>query len=294
MDHRSKAHTPDGRTLDTFAAGPEDGVPLLFHNGTPSTGQLYRPFVDAAAERGLRMVSFSRAGYGDSTRNPGRSVADVAIDAAAVLDQVGVDRFYTLGWSGGGPHALACAGLLPDRVIGAVVVGSLAPRDARGLDWLSGMADDNVAVFSAALAGGDELQVLLEQIAPAFANVTSDEVTSRLGKLVPEIDRAAISGESATWLAEIFRESVRDGIWGWYDDELAFVRAWGFDVGRIGVPTAVWQGELDRNTPFAHGEWLASAIPGARAHLLADHGHFSLGVESFGRMLDDLLANAPS
>lgn len=294
MDLRLQAHTADGRTLDTFVAGPEDGVAVLFHNGTPSSGQLYRPFVEAAAERGLRMVSFSRAGYGASTRQPGRTVADAAHDAETVLDRLGVDRFYTLGWSGGGPHALACAAFLPGRVIGAVTVGGLAPYGSEGLDWMAGMGDENVAAFRAALAGGVDLRAFLEQVVPSFATMTGDQVVARLGDQVPEVDRTAIDGEAANWLAEVFRESVRSGIWGWYDDELAFVHGWAFAVSDIATPTAVWQGALDRNTPLAHGEWLASHIPAAHPHMLPNHGHFSLGVDSFGLMLDGLLAIAPA
>ncbi len=143
--------TPDGRTLDAFVAGPEDGVALLFHNGTPSSGQLYGPFVETAAGRGVRMISFSRPGSGESTRNPGRSVADVAVDAAAVLDEFGIGQCYTLGWSGGGPHALACAALLRDRVTAAATVGGLAPYGADGLDWMTGMGDENVAAFNEGL-----------------------------------------------------------------------------------------------------------------------------------------------
>src|SRR6266545_540948 len=127
MDPQTKTYTPDGRTLDVYVDGPEGAVPLLFHNGTPSSGQLYAPFVEAASQRGLRLVSFSRAEYGSSTRNPGRSVADVVPDVTAVLDQLGANRFYTLGWSGGGPHALACAALLPARLIGAATVGGWRP-----------------------------------------------------------------------------------------------------------------------------------------------------------------------
>ena len=289
-----KAGTPDGRTLDVYLDGPERAVPLLFHNGTPSSGQLYAPFVEAASQRGLTMVSFSRAGYGSSTRNPGRSVADVIPDVAAVLDQLGAQRFYTLGWSGGGPHALACAALLPSRLIGAATVGGIAPYDAKGLDWMAGMGEENIAGFGAALAGEAALSTFLDEVAPSFASVTPDEVAARLGNLVSEVDRSAISGEAAAWLADVFRESVRNGIWGWHDDELAFVRPWGFSVGDISVPVAIWQGLQDRFTPFAHGEWLASHIPGVHPHLLADHGHLSLGVNSFGRILDDLLTIAPA
>ena len=100
---------PDGRSLDVFVGGPENGTPLLFHNGTPGAGLPFAPFVQTLADRGLRYVSFSRPGYGSSTRHDGRQVVDVVDDAAAVLDALGAERCYIIGWSGGGPHALACA-----------------------------------------------------------------------------------------------------------------------------------------------------------------------------------------
>src|SRR5688500_1679717 len=172
MGLRFETGTPGGRSLDVYADGPEGALPVLFHNGTPSSGQHYGPFVDAASQRGLRMVSFSRAGYGSSTRDPGRSIAEVTPDVAAVLEELGAERFYTLGWSGGGPHALACAALLPKRVIGAATVGGLAPYDAEGLDWMADMGQENIDAFSAALAGDAALRPLLEGIAPSFATVT--------------------------------------------------------------------------------------------------------------------------
>jgi pimeloyl-ACP methyl ester carboxylesterase len=294
MTARFTVDTSEARTLDAYVDGPEGAVPLLFHNGTPSTGQLFEPFVQAASERDLRMVSFSRAGYANSTRHPGRSVADVVPDVAAVLDQLGAQRFYTLGWSGGGPHALACAALLPERLLGAATVGGLAPYDADGLDWMAGMGQENIAAFRAALTSEAAMRTLLEKIGPAFATVTADEVAARLGNLVSDIDRSAISGAAAAWLADVFRESVRSGIWGWLDDERAFVRPWGFDLSDIDVPAAIWQGAQDRFTPYAHGEWLASHIPRVRPHLLPDQGHLSLGVGSFGLILDDLLTIAPN
>lgn len=266
----------------------------FFTTAPPVPGQLYAPFVEAAAQRGLRLVSFSRAGYGDSTRKPGRNVAAVAPDAAAVVDQLDADRFYTLGWSGGGPHALACAVLLPERLVGAATVGGIAPYGADGLDWMAGMGQENVAGFGAALAGNAAIHQLLEQIGPSFATVTADQMAARLGNLVSDVDRAAITGEAAAWLAEVFRESVRNGFWGWQDDELAFVKPWGFDLADTRIPVAIWQGAQDRFTPFAHGEWLASHIPGAHPHLLRDQGHQSLGVDSFGLILDDLLTLAPA
>jgi pimeloyl-ACP methyl ester carboxylesterase len=220
-------------------------------------------------------------------------VADVAPDVSAVLEELGAHRFYTLGWSGGGPHALACAALLPERLIAAATVGGLAPYRAEGLDWMAGMGQENIEAFGAAVADPAALEQFLAAVAPEFATVNPPEVTASLGNLVSDVDHAAISGEAAAWLADVFRESVRNGIWGWYDDELALVEPWGFDVSEIAVPVAIWQGSQDRMTPFAHGEWLASAIPGARAHLLPEHGHLSLGVGSFGLLVDDLLGLAP-
>jgi pimeloyl-ACP methyl ester carboxylesterase len=289
---RFVATTPDGRRLDVCVDGPAVGVPLLFQNGTPSSGQLFAPFVTAAAERGLRMVSFSRAGYGSSDRNPGRSVADVIPDTVAALDRLSAPRFYALGWSGGGPHALACSALLPDRLIAAATVGSLAPVGSEGLDWLAGMGDQNVLAFRAAQADSTELQRVLVDVAPSFATITGDEVAETLATLASHVDRAAISGEAADWLAAVFQESVRNGIWGWYDEELALVHPWGFEPGDIDAPVAIWQGTEDHFTPYRHGEWLAQHIPAARAHLLAGEGHLSLGVDSFGRILDDLLGLA--
>jgi pimeloyl-ACP methyl ester carboxylesterase len=159
---------------------------------------------------------------------------------------------------------------------------------------MAGMGEGNAAGFGAALEGDPALQSLLERIGPAFGSVSADDVAASLGNLVADVDRPAISGPAAAWLASVFRESVREGLWGWHDDQLAFVRPWGFSVGEIAVPVAIWQGLLDRQTPYAHGEWLASHIPGAHPHLLSDEGHLSLGVDSFGQILDDLLAIAPA
>jgi pimeloyl-ACP methyl ester carboxylesterase len=289
MDRPHIVRTPDGRLLEVYLGGPEGGAPFLFHNGTPGAGLLYAPLVKAASERELRTIGYSRAGYGDSSRNPGRSIADIAADATAILDAVGADRFHTLGWSGGGPHALACAALMPERVIATATIGGVAPYAADGLDWMAGMAQENVDEFGAALAGPTELQASLEAEAQRLGSVTPDQVAASLRGLVSEVDRAAITGEYATWLADVFRESIRNGIWGWFDDDLAFTRPWGFDPGTIRTRVAIWQGAQDRMVPLAHGEWLAAHIPGARAHLHREHGHLSM-VTSFGLILDDLLA----
>ncbi|MGI8446514.1 MAG: alpha/beta fold hydrolase [Streptosporangiaceae bacterium] len=139
--------TPDGRQLEVLAAGPEDGLPLIFHNGTPGGLVAFPAMAAAAAERGLRTVMYARPGYGGSTGQPGRRIADAAADITAVLAEVGAQQFVTVGWSGGGPHALACAALLPGRCLAAASLAGVAPARAAGLDWTAGMGPENVTEF---------------------------------------------------------------------------------------------------------------------------------------------------
>jgi pimeloyl-ACP methyl ester carboxylesterase len=278
---------PDGRRLEVRVGGPETGTPLVFHYGTPSGAELFPPMVEAAARHGLRTVVYSRPGYRTSTPQPGRTVADAATDTAAILDALGAGTFVTLGWSGGGPHALACAALLPDRCTAAASLAGVAPYTASGLDWLAGMGAENVEEFGAAAAGEQALTSYLEPFAAELAKIQASDIAQALGDLVSDVDRRAITGEYAEFLAASFRAAVSTGIAGWRDDDLAFVRDWGFPLR--GDRVAVWQGGQDRMVPFTHGEWLAANLAGARVHLLPDEGHLSLVVGWFDQILDDLV-----
>lgn len=283
----------DGRSLDAWVAGPADGLPLVMHHGTPSSGLPYQPFVEDVTRRGLRWVSYSRPGYGDSSRQLGRVVADCASDVAAILDRFESQRCYTLGGSGGGPHALACAALLPDRIVAATTVASVAPYGVEGLDFLAGMGPENVEEFNAALAGRGELQPILERWAKEYADLTPEAIADALGGLVSDVDKAVLTGEFAEAFLDSYREGGRIGIWGWYDDDLAFTVEWGFDLASIRVPVTLWQGHQDFMVPPAHGRWLAAHVAGASARMEPDHGHLSLYVGSFGALLDDMLEGAP-
>ncbi|MFB9234135.1 alpha/beta fold hydrolase [Plantactinospora siamensis] len=281
----------DGRELEVLVTGPADGPVLVVHSGTPSAAadvpELSRP----AAERGLRTVFYSRPGYAGSAPRPGRTVADAAADTRAVLDHLGCDRFVTVGTSGGGPHALACAAGLPDRCVAAATVAGVAPFEADGLDWYAGMGPENLEEFTAARDGAEALTAFLTAGQPGLAGITGADVAAALGGLASEVDRAALTGDFADALAESFRRSVSTGVAGWRDDDLAFVRPWGFDLSAIAVPVAVWQGAQDRTVPPQHGRWLAEHIRTARAHLYDDEGHLSLLLQG-GRILDDLLGLA--
>jgi pimeloyl-ACP methyl ester carboxylesterase len=282
---------PDGRDLEVEVSGPDGAPVLLFHGGTPGGSAQLAPMARGAHARGLRLVTLSRPGYGASTRRPGRTVADAVDDAALVLDHVGVDTCLVAGWSGGGPHALAIGALLPDRVRGVLCIAGVAPYDAEGLDFLAGMGEDNIEEFGAALKGEDALRAWLDNVRPELVAVTPDHVSASLDTLLPPVDEAALTGEFAEHLAESFRQSVATGVDGWLDDDLAFTRPWGFDLGAIAVPTYLWQGSDDLMVPFAHGQWLAEQIPGVTAHLEPGEGHLSVGLGAMDRMLDELIGS---
>jgi pimeloyl-ACP methyl ester carboxylesterase len=280
----------DGRQLEVLVVGPPAGLPLVFHHGTPGGATIYPPLIKAAAGQGLRVVLYGRPGYGTSTPAPGRVVADAAADVAAILDHLGAAEFVTAGWSGGGPHALACAHLLPGRCLAAATLAGVAPFNAEGLDWLAGMGNDNVGEFETALEGAGPLAVLLEQIAPLFQSLTGDMLADNIGDLASAPDKEALRGELADYVVASFKAGLRLGITGWRDDDLAFVKDWGFPVpvsaGGVpagGAPVCVWQGDEDWMVPFAHGQWLASHIPAARTHFSSGTGHMYLP-------LDDVVA----
>jgi pimeloyl-ACP methyl ester carboxylesterase len=277
-----------GRDLEVLVDGPQGGTVLLFHSGTPSAAVRNPLITNPAAKRGLRVVCYSRPGYASSTPSPGRSVADAAEDVEAILDALAAERFLTLGWSGGGPHALACAALLSERCLAAAIIAGVAPYGAAGLDWLAGMGQDNIDEFGAALEGEVAVSEFLEKAAADLAQVTGPVLADALGGLASGVDKAALTGELADVLAESFRRSVSTGIAGWRDDDLAFTRPWGFELKSMRVPVAIWQGARDLMVPFDHGRWLAANVAGAQSRLLDDEGHISL-LNHIDRILEDLV-----
>ena len=280
---------PDGRSLDIVDAAGDKPV-LLFHHGTPGSGRPVRAMQRAAENAGLRLVTYSRAGYGGSSRKAGRSVADVAADMEALLDALGAERCVTVGWSGGGPHSLAMGALLPERTAGVVSIAGIAPYGARGIDFMAGMGEQNVVEFSASLAGEETLRPSLEADAEQLADTDAAGMIEGMATLLPQVDRDHLTDEFGEDLAANFNEGLRNGVDGWVDDDLAFTGPWGFDLASITVPVAIWQGSEDLMVPYAHGQWLATHVPGVRAHLLEGEGHLSVAVGALDEMFADLKA----
>jgi pimeloyl-ACP methyl ester carboxylesterase len=261
----------DGRVLhayDTRAAGTTGGTgapaAVFWLHGSPNIGSPPEPLFAAAAANGLRWVSYDRPGYGGSSPHDGRAVASAATDVAAVADALGIGRFAVLGHSGGGPHALACAALLPERVIAAVSVSAPAPFDADGLDWFAGWSP-GIAAENRAAAGG---RAALEA---HWAQAAEEEMSA----FFTDADMTALGG-GWSWLAGVAGQAMEQGNEGYLEDTLASVRPWGFRLGDIRVPVLVMHGARDKMVPCAHGEWLAARCPAAASRTVPGAGHITV------------------
>jgi len=280
---------PDGRRLEYCVSGPEGAPALLFHHGTPGACTQMKALAAGAHQLGLRLVTSSRAGYGRSSRRPGRCIADVTDDTAHLLDALGIERCLVAGWSGGGPHALACGARLADRVRAVLVIAGVGPSGVAGLDFLSGMGEANLAEFGAAAEGEDVLRPFLEAEQEGLASITAGDLAQGLASLLSPADLVALAGGLDEDLVAQLRHGVGTGVDGWLDDDLAFLADWGFSIDDVTVPTTLWQGSDDLMVPFSHGRWLAGHVPGAVAHLEDGEGHLSIAADPH-RLLSELVA----
>jgi pimeloyl-ACP methyl ester carboxylesterase len=274
--------TPDGRTLRVVEVGSADGPAIVAHHGTPGGRRLYRLEVESAEERGLRLIAYDRPGYGGSSPARGRSAADAAADVAAILDALGVERFATYGGSGGGPHALACAALLPEQCVAAATVAAVGPSDAPDLDWTAGMGEGNLAEVAAAREGRDRLTEYCRADAAGILGARAEELVDAMRPHLSDVDARALTGDFAAHVLAAIADGLEPGVEGWVDDDFAFLAPWGFEPGAIGVPVLIWQGEEDLMVPAAHGRWLREHVGGAEGGVLAGEGHLTLAVDRIG------------
>jgi pimeloyl-ACP methyl ester carboxylesterase len=269
--------TPDGRTLAVYEGGDPGGVAVIWHHGTPGCGAIYEPWSVDAQGLGIRLIGYDRAGYGGSTRQPGRRVAACAADVTTIADALELERFAVWGISGGGPHALACAALCDERLKAVGSLASVAPWEAEGLAWLEGMGESNHEEFGITLAGEEPLHEYLVREAAAMDGLQADELVTAFTSLVGPADQAVLTGRLATYLLETINVGLAPGVEGWVDDDLAFAEPWGFDLAAINRPVLIVHGADDRFVPISHGEWLLARVPGAEARLSGiESGHLTL------------------
>jgi pimeloyl-ACP methyl ester carboxylesterase len=279
-----------GGQLMVQDAGPPDGLPVLVYMGSPGSRHLSPAAVRLAGRKGLRLIGVDPPGYGGSTAQPGRRVADSAADTKAIADALGITRLAVWGISGGGPVALACAALLPGLVFAACVFASLGPYGEPGLDFLDFLSE----------AGRDEARLffadrpLARERFRADAAEQSGQMSVAAGWLEHWGDQAeadaAHSREVAEWLALCWRDGMRDGDQGWWDDWASYLQPWGFDLSTIRVPVQLWHGLGDASIPAAHAKWLADRIPGVDAHFPAGDDHGTIEANHASQAYDWLIA----
>jgi len=282
--------TTGGRRLDVLVA-EGTGTPLVFHHGTPMSKVQFAPWAGVAAAAGLRLVTYSRPGYGSSERDAGRTVVDCADDVEAILDALEADRCVTAGWSGGGPHALATGARLPSRTAAVATVAGVGEYGHDDLDFLAGMGELNVEEFGNAVARRDDaLRSFMEGYVEDTDGQDVDALIAELASLLPHVDVAELTGAFGTFMVDSQSEAFRSGIWGWFDDDIAFTVPWGFDLAAMTVPVTIWQGAQDLMVPLAHGDWLAKHVAGAKHEYRPEHGHLSLAIAAFDQIVEDLAA----
>jgi pimeloyl-ACP methyl ester carboxylesterase len=274
----------DGRTLAVADAGNESGPAVVVNHGTPGSRLLWRELIEDAEARGMRLIGYDRPGYGGSDPQPGRTAADAAGDVGAIADALGIEKLAVEGGSGGGPHALACAALLPDRVVAVASLAGVAPYPAEGLDWLDGMGQDNLDEFAATLAGREALERYLGKKVSEMLTAEPKAIAEALLSLLSPPDRAVLTGELAEYFHEATRVGVEEQLDGWIDDDFVFVNPWGYRLEDIRVPVQLWHGAHDRFVPIAHGRWLAERIPGVDAHLTEEDGHLTIQLRRIGEV----------
>jgi pimeloyl-ACP methyl ester carboxylesterase len=272
--------TPDGRELAFAMWGEPNGFPVLSLHGTPGSRLERWPHEELYTNLGVCNVTHDRPGYGRSERRRGRSIADEVDDVVAIADHLGFERFGVTGGSGGGPHVLACAALIPERVVRATCFVGIAPVGPKGLErdeWLQGMDPENVKEFGWAIAGEEVLAPELEREHAKIRERVAEDPTNVLGDFeLSDSDKAALARpETMQIIGESVAEQAVNGVWGWVDDDLAHVGEWGFDVADVSVPTLVWYGDTDVLVPPRHGRWLAENVPGCIVKVDDQAGHLA-------------------
>jgi pimeloyl-ACP methyl ester carboxylesterase len=268
-------NSSDGRAIAIEEWGAPSGNPVFLLHGTPGSrfGPIPRPLV--LYQLGIRLITFDRPGYGHSDRRIGRTVADVVADVVQIADSLELESFAVLGRSGGGPHALACAALLPGRITRAAVLVGLAPSEADGLDWFADMAESNVGAYQAARDDGVGVMARLTPMADQIRANPAQLVTNLYQELTQSDRRIVADVGIKRQLTRVYAEAVRLSADGWVDDLLAFAAPWGFEPDSIKIPTMLWHGADDTFSPVGHSRWLGEHIPSSVVIVERGSAHFA-------------------
>jgi pimeloyl-ACP methyl ester carboxylesterase len=271
----------DGRELEILDNGINSESAIIFHHGTPGHANMWSGWLESAAAVGIRAIAY---------RNPGRSVVSINNDIAQLLDGKNITKFVSIGWSGGGPHCIA--NTFEPRNVGAISLAGVGAFGVDDLDFLEGMGPENHDEFGAALKGEAVIDQWMNDNAVAMKSVSGNDIREAFGGLIGDADKAVLEGDEADAMAASMRSALAVSFDGWIDDDLVFVKPWGFDLAEITKPVFLWQGDDDFMVPHAHSYWLEKHIPTAKLSFKPGEGHISLGIKYRAEILkqaEDLL-----
>lgn len=275
---------PNHRKLSFEDAGPRDGKPIFYFHGVPSASTEWRMWGDENLldKVGVRLIAIDRPGAGDSTFQPERRISDWPAEVLALADQLSIERFSVLGYSGGGPYAAACAALIPERLHAVGLVSSVTSFDHPEL--LQGVNPGNVRFLRLSIEKPWLFRLLYWQI-------------GLLGRFAPQkfLENALATFDSAD--REVFNRpevhqvlfSVSGSPHGQQWDTSLILSPWDFRLEEIRFPVSLWHGGQDHNASPAMGRYLEKTIPNCRMNFLPDDGHISLIVRHAARILETLV-----
>lgn len=278
----------DGRNLNLLVGAGDSQTAIIFHHGTPSCALLWKRWVAHFQELGIKTIAYSRAGYYTSDRKVERSVVSVNDDMAEVLDHFSIESFVAVGWSGGGPHALASA--LDPRCKSVVILAGVGMYGQSDLDFLVGMGEENIDEFGRASEGETQLSEWMEVNGRAYRTITGEDLRNSISSLFSKSDIATMQqNEFSDEFAENYRLSLEKSFSGWIDDDIVFIMDWGFSLDQVKIPVAIFQGDEDLMVPGAHGRWLHKHLLHSTLRLLKGEGHLSFFSTSQDEILEFLL-----
>ncbi len=269
----------DGRKLEYTDNGVESSNTLIFHHGTTIGFDVWNAWLKLCLESGVRAVALNRPGVGASTRKPGRRMADDVSDVRELIEHLEVERFVSVGWSGGGGRALGSAFI--DGCVGVHTIAGIPSQDPNDPRWMAAVSLER---HEKAQINRADFEALLKTRSANFdeeKDVTSAFMLADLEQYLP---RFADFKDEYTVFADDFARSIRvalaNGPEADADDYAANIHLWGFDIDQINKPVTIWHGDLDEDVEIQYGEYNQSQIPGSKFVRLEGLGHIDIMVEA--------------
>jgi len=289
---RSSIKLSDGRSIDYLDNGVISKSALILHHGTPTTMTVWGTWLAAAAEKGTRAIAFTRPGYAGSDRKIGYSVLDANDDLEEILEYLDVENFVSIGWSGGGPYALA-SGLLKSCT-GVQLIAAVSPYDAKDFDWFQDQSPESIEEAKIAVESLENSIIYKEKYYAEIRDLTAEQILVEYAKRSSfntfEDDFRAFAKD----LSASLHDALESGVAGFADDERAFLRNWGFETKAVPVPVCIWHGLEDLTVSPHMGRWLHANISDSKLELLDGQNHGSIMVENRNEIIDAAIRYIPA